>query len=159
MHTQFRPWTNFTNAVTEGYIVEKDSRIKSIGHSILQEVRNQNNSVHLMQTQHLPSTNFANGATNGYRFNKEEKNYSRKLDEILFKNIEESRLIYKKIQLFGDLLVDAVKSKTLCDKDVDELKEENLMLKAVIARSQVNKKIKEDKKNSLDMKFRNKLKR
>lgn len=103
-------------------------------------------------------------------FNKLEKNYSKKLDDILFKNIEESRLIYKKIQLFGDLLVDAVKSKTLCDKDVDELKEENLMLKAVIARSQVNKKMKlksdndnipdRNKRNSLDINLnRNNLKK
>ncbi len=58
----------------------------------------------------------------------------------MFKNIEESRLIYKKIQLFGELLIDSIKSKTLCDKNLEALKEENLLLKTVIAKNEVIKK-------------------
>lgn len=104
-------------------------------------------------------------------FNKEEKNFTKKLDEVLFKNIEESRLIYKKIQLFGDLLIDAVKGKTLCDKDIDGLKEENLLLKSVIAKNEIKKSrmdngnvdskkvLLKDNKNSLNLNLNKEKKR
>lgn len=70
-------------------------------------------------------------------FNREEVLLNRKLDSVLFDNIDQARLLYKKIDLFGELMTSAVRQKTICEDKLDTLNKQNVELKTALAETEI----------------------
>lgn len=65
-----------------------------------------------------------------------------KLDKILFDNIDQTRLIYKKIELFGRLLTDTIKQNNLCQNKFENLSQNNMQLKETLAEIEIRNTLK-----------------
>ncbi len=70
-------------------------------------------------------------------FYKKDNILKNKIENILFENIDQSRLIFKKIQLFGQLIIDAVEQNTNCQKKLSELNKKNVNLKTALAEIEI----------------------
>ena len=77
-----------------------------------------------------------------HNLNKEENLLKNKLDYILFANIDQSRLIYKKVQLFGQLIIDAVEQNKICQNKLEDLNQQNVNLKTALAVTEVKSRLK-----------------
>lgn len=76
------------------------------------------------------------------KVNKEENSLKNKIDHVLFENIDQSRLIYKKIQLFGQLVIDAVEQNKMCQNKLEDLNKQNVNLKTALAVTEVKNRLK-----------------
>jgi len=81
-----------------------------------------------------------------YENAKQTKNFMQNLDIILLNNVQESRILYKKIELIGDLLNSSFEKNKFYEGKVRHLSSENIMLKEVIAEIDLRKKL-QDLKN------------
>lgn len=76
------------------------------------------------------------------KVNKEENLLKNKIDNVLFENIDQSRLIYKKVQLFGQLVIDAVEQNKICQNNLEDLNKQNVNLKTALAVTEVKSRMK-----------------
>lgn len=92
---------------------------------------NKNNQIRLIKSSKEFST-----------FKKEENALQNKIKLLMFENIDDSRLIYKKVQLFAQLVLDAVQQNKICQNKLEELNKENVELKTALAVTEVRSRLK-----------------
>jgi hypothetical protein len=114
---------------------EKDDSISNSNEGVFLETRNTSLSK-MREIRLIKKSNELN------KVNKEENLLKNKLDYVLFANIDQSRLIYKKVQLFGQLIIDAVEQNKICQNKLEDLNQQNVNLKTALAVTEVKSRLK-----------------